>query len=294
MSRLLLALSLLVPSIVFAATSPKEEIVILEAAIDEITSVPNHPHADTFDVMVLAIAERQEFLDTRAKGTSTYVMVNIGSQRLTAVERDKGVNSQKVIVGRDSRKTPIFSDTLRYIVTNPYWNVPVSLAQMDVIPKINADPKLRSYYGYELIDTATNQSVAWQSKPNLRRYRIRQLPSDKNALGLIKFMFDPVPNRAIYLHDTPDKHLFANDSRRYSSGCIRLEDPQAFGRYLMGNKAVPKSSKNDRWLKLATPKVVHIVEWTVYVDENKNIVVNDVTGESFRTLEKIEAQTIAF
>ena len=294
MLRTLLLLSTILPFAVSANMSPFEELDVLTQAVYEIEKIEDHPSAVVKQFLLDGITERREFLRDRFKDKTTYVMVNIGSQRLTAVKDGKTAFSQKVIVGRDSRATPLFSDDIKYIVTNPYWNVPVSLATKDVIPKIVKDPSIAKSRGYEMLETKTGKVVKFNPNANLRNYRMRQKPGPLNALGQIKFMFDPVPNRAIYLHDTPDKGLFENDVRRYSSGCVRLEDPDTFGRFLMGDKAVPSSKVNDRWLKIPKAVTVHIVDWSVYVDQNGDIIVNDKTGEKYMSMDAIASHVIQF
>lgn len=294
MLRILLLLSTIIPFAVSANMSPFEELDVLSKAVREIERVENHPNAGTKQFLLSGIEERQAFLRDRYKDETTYVMVNIGSQRLTAIQDGKTVQTQKVIVGRDSRATPLFSDDIKYIVTNPYWNVPKSLSTRDVIPKIVANPAIAKQRGYEMVDNITGKVVPFNPNANLNKFRMRQKPGPLNALGEMKFMFDPVPNRAIYLHDTPDKGLFANDVRRYSSGCIRLEDPDTFARFLMGGSEVPSSKINDKWFKIPEAVTVHIVDWAVYVDANGDIIVNDNTGEKYMSIDSIASQIIVF
>jgi len=293
MLRMIFLILVMFPLIATAEEmSAHEEVRIITSAIAEIKKTPNHPQADSLGSLINALDDRLAFID-RSKKDNRYVIVNIGSQRLTIVENELAVDSQKVIVGRDSRRTPEFSDKLRYIVTNPYWNVPRSLAAKDVIPKITENPAILDEYGYEMLNTATNRPVAFNPNADLRRFRMRQQPSEKNALGQVKFMFDPVPNRNIYLHDTPDKHLFDNDVRRYSSGCIRLEDSARFAKYLYGGE-VPQSNIDDRWLRLPEAVTVHIIDWPVYVDEKGELILNDYTGETFEFITTNESQGIYF
>lgn len=294
MLRILLLLSTIIPFNVSANMSPFEELDVLTQAVYEIEKTTDHPSATAKSFLLKGIEERQKFIRERLNDDTTYVMVNIGSQRLTAIRDGKTEQSQKVIIGRDSRKTPIFSDDIKYIVTRPYWNVPTSLSERDVIPKIAANPEIAAQRGYEMLETATGKVVPFNPKASLRKYRMRQKPGPLNALGQIKFMFDPVPNRAIYLHDTPDKGLFENDVRRYSSGCVRLEDPDTFAKFLLNGEHLPVSKVNDKWFKLPEAMTVHIVDWSVYVDQNGDIVVNDNTGEKYMSLDSIASHIIRF
>lgn len=168
-----------------------------------------------------------------------HLLVNIASFDLHAFEAGESVLGMRVVVGRDYRQTPVFSDLMTYLVINPYWNMPPTLAIEDKLPLIIKDPgyldrnDIRIVKGWGVdsreIDPA---SVDWaQVIPEEFPYRLRQDPGPNNPLGRIKFMF---PNEFnVYLHDTPAHDLFASSARAFSSGCIRVEDPIDLAEYLL-------------------------------------------------------------
>lgn len=210
-----------------------------------------------------------------------YVIVNIAGFRLDVVEDGASVLDMRVVVGRPYRRTPVFSDTIRYLVLNPSWEVPSTIATQDKLPLIKSDPGYLADHGYELlrgwgadeqhIDPA---SVDWSSVTARNfPYRIRQGPGAMNALGRVKFMF---PNKfSVYLHDTPARELFGEDARAFSSGCIRLERPLDLAELLLHDD--PNWSREridasvadgvERTVRLPQPIPVHLLYWTVWVDD---------------------------
>jgi murein L,D-transpeptidase YcbB/YkuD len=168
-----------------------------------------------------------------------HILVNIASFALQAFEAGKSVLDMRVVVGRDYRQTPVFSDLMTYLVINPYWNIPPTLAIEDKLRLIIEDPaylaenNIRIVKGWDddaiEVDPA---DVDWaEMVPEDFPYRLRQDPGPTNPLGRIKFMF---PNEFnVYLHDTPSRELFHSSTRAFSSGCIRVEDPVGLAEYLL-------------------------------------------------------------
>jgi murein L,D-transpeptidase YcbB/YkuD len=185
----------------------------------------------------------------------------------------------KVVVGRKYRRTPVFSEVMKYIVINPYWHVPTSIAVKDLLPQIKADEnylrdmKFKVYAGRDNsgpeIDPA---DIDWLSVPgNDFPFRLRQEAGPMNALGRIKFVF---PNDfAVYLHDTPSKELFNRTRRGFSSGCIRLEKPVDLAVYLLRGQSdwtqerilAAVESGNRTVIPLKDTVGVHLLYWTAWV-----------------------------
>ncbi|NNF57452.1 MAG: L,D-transpeptidase family protein [Rhodothermaceae bacterium] len=168
---------------------------------------------------------------------SRYVLVNVPEFRVRAFEEGREALQMKVVVGADydERATPLFHDEMEHVVFRPYWNIPPSIATEEVVPKGTAELEAE---GYEIISHyAADAEVYPMTAQNLQRVangslRIRQGPGPDNALGLVKYIF---PNQhAVYLHDTPSDHLFAEAERAFSHGCIRLERPADFGAWVLG------------------------------------------------------------
>jgi len=210
---------------------------------------------------------------------SRYVLVNIPNYHLSAIEDGKKKLDMRVIVGKQKRPTPSFASQMSHLVFNPYWNVPNKLARLDLLPKQQADRSyfylrdIRVYPSGEARDELDPYSIDWHSVSN-RHFpcTLRQDPGDHNALGKIKFV---MPNQwSIYLHDTPKKSLFQEAQRNFSSGCIRVEDPDALALFSLANSP-QQSSINDaiasgenHWHKLKQPINVYTTYFTAWADKD--------------------------
>lgn len=202
-------------------------------------------------------AEQRALLDTNlarlrdipAHPARRYVLVNAATARLYMYENDRVTDSMKVVVGKIDNQTPMMAGFIRHAILNPYWNIPPDLARTTIAPNVL---KYGSGYlrkgGYQVLsdwdDSATvvdPESIDWEAVADgSLEIRVRQLPGSSNFMGRVKFEF---PNdMGIYLHDTPDKNLMIEDSRQFSSGCVRLEDAQRLGKWLM-NKPLPRQVK---------------------------------------------------
>jgi murein L,D-transpeptidase YcbB/YkuD len=156
-----------------------------------------------------------------------YVIVNIAGFELKRVRIGAVEERMRVVVGKPYRRTPVFSEEMKYLEINPYWNVPHSIATREELPKLQEDPGARAAAGFEAVrgdEVVDVRSIDWSKYSTANfPFRLRQKPGPNNALGRIKFMF---PNRFnVYLHDTPSRSLFERAQRAFSHGCIRLARP---------------------------------------------------------------------
>ncbi len=160
------------------------------------------------------------------------VVANIPEFRLRAYDRDFNIEvTMNVVVGKayGGHNTPVFTETMQYVVFRPYWEVPYSITKGEMIPHIVRDPDYLAKKGFEIVDSRQNVVSAGTVTPEiLIQFRagklfVRQKPGPKNALGLAKFVFPNSYN--VYMHDTPSTEFFARSRRDFSHGCIRLEKP---------------------------------------------------------------------
>ena len=159
------------------------------------------------------------------------IEVNVAHQRLRVLERGRTLLDMPVIVGRPDRQTPMMRLRMTAVQMNPPWGVPERNAKDDLLPKFRRNARAMAEKGFRVYTTVDGERVEvdplgvdW-SKVSRERfpYLVRQDAGALNALGQIKFV---MPNTEdIYMHDTPDRHLFARPERAFSSGCIRLERP---------------------------------------------------------------------
>ena len=162
-----------------------------------------------------------------------HVIINIPDFMLYFEEDGVLIQTMRTIVGTPKNPTPIFSNTVRTIVLNPQWNIPKSIIQKEMIPKLlrnsnaMARQKIEIYDGWGKDASLVNPaSVNWSKYRHSKHvpFRFAQTAGTHNALGKVKFLF---PNKfSVYMHDTPTKHLFSKDKRAFSHGCIRLQKPR--------------------------------------------------------------------
>lgn len=170
---------------------------------------------------------------------SRYILVNVAGFELSAVEEGIEKLRMPVIIGRTYRKTPVFSSRIDSVRFNPSWHVPRSIAVKDKLKKIRQDPGYLARGGYILYnsngDRMDPHNVNWDSvSASNFNFRIRQNPGSNNALGKIRFTLKNPFN--VYLHSTPDKHLFEKEKRSFSSGCIRVSDPKSLAVFVFNDQ----------------------------------------------------------
>jgi murein L,D-transpeptidase YcbB/YkuD len=214
-----------------------------------------------------------------------HILVNITDFKLTVSQDGRVIMDMPIVVGKQDQRTYTFSAKMTYLELNPYWNIPKTIAEKEILPGVQKDPdyltkkkirvlEYRRYQDKE-IDPAT---IDWSKiRPDKLRYSFRQDPGPGNALGRIKFMF---PNKFdIYLHDTPERHLFKRTRRTFSHGCIRIAKPIDLAEYLLKNekgwdrkKILAEIGKGKKQiLHLPSPIDVHIVYLTAWTDPQGDV-----------------------
>lgn len=215
-----------------------------------------------------------------------YLLVNVPEYKLRLYENNHIILNMAVIVGDKKFPTPIFSDKMSYVVLNPSWNIPDSIAKNEIIPKLLKDPNY-------LADKGIDIYAGWNGNPEkvdskniidgailedeeyLRNFRFSQTSSHDNPLGKMKFMF---PNKySVYIHDTPAKSLFENARRAYSHGCIRLSKPEELlstianedkNLDILKANEILSSKVSEKSIGLDKKIPIHIIYLTSWVDEN--------------------------
>jgi len=214
------------------------------------------------------------------------IVVNIPDFRLRAVDAEGHVVlDMPVVVGKAMRtETPVFSDEMTYVVLRPYWNVPPSIQQSEIVPAIERDRRYVADKGFEVTTNdgrvVTDGVISDEVLARLKSgaLSVRQKPGPTNALGLVKLIF---PNEFnVYLHGTPATSLFARSRRDLSHGCIRVENPAELAAWALRNnpgwslervEAAMQSGPNDVTVRLAQPIPVFIVYATALAYENGEV-----------------------
>lgn len=212
---------------------------------------------------------------------SSMVLVNIPAFELTLLDDNRTVMQSRVIVGKPSRKTPLVDSEISAVVVNPSWRVPRRLVRFDVLPKVRKDGHYLAQKGFmvwtregALVNETDDfyQRAAHGSFP----YLLEQRPGPDNALGRFKLHF--ANDDSVYLHDTPDKHLFDKSMRALSSGCVRVEKISELADWLSRERvADPRKWQSSianpgetQWFTLRSRLPVHFVYWTSWIDSEGN------------------------
>ena len=215
-----------------------------------------------------------------------YLLVNIPEYKLHVFEKGAEKMTMKVIVGKTLNSTPVFSDRLESVVLSPYWNVPMSIIQKELAPKLISNPDYLEHLDMEIITAkgtlVSPSSIKWSSVNESNfKYILRRRPGPKNDLGDVKFIF---PNSMdIYLHDTPNDELFNQTKRGFSHGCVRVEKPIELAEYLLRNKpGYDKSTildiisqRKEKHVALKQKLPVYLVYFTAWADESGQVYFRD-------------------
>jgi L,D-transpeptidase YcbB len=229
-----------------------------------------------------------------------YVFVNQAAYALQVMNGDREVWRTKVIIGKPETQTVAFHDKMETVVFNPSWGVPPSIIRNEMLPILRRDPSYLDRLGYRVVtrngQIVRSSSVNWSAYNKGVPYSIQQPPSDDNALGEVKFLF---PNsHSIYFHDTPARSLFARQTRAFSHGCVRVENPRLFAETLLGLSAGEVAKRIDsgrsQSAKVKQDIKVHLTYFTAWPDETGKIVYyEDVYGRDQRMESALSATAVA-
>ncbi|MDO5630352.1 MAG: L,D-transpeptidase family protein [Paracoccus sp. (in: a-proteobacteria)] len=208
-----------------------------------------------------------------------HVWVNIPDYMVRVFDGGQEIFQTRAVMGKtsDDMQTPEFSDEMEYVVVNPSWNVPPGMFARDYFPRLQQNRN--AFAHLDVVDrrgrvVPRDQIDFGRYTARSFPYRLRQKPSDDNALGIVKFIF---PNQwNIYLHDTPSKGLFGESARAFSNGCVRLRDPIDFAHLLLSQQTDnpqrmfqrARDSGRETYLKLTPFVPVHLVYFTAFPDDS--------------------------
>jgi len=219
-----------------------------------------------------------------AKGR--FAMVDVPSARLIMYEDGRPVDSMKVIVGMSAYPTPMIASVIHYTTFNPYWHVPDHLVRKTVAPNvIKQGAAYLKTRGYEIVAEWSNDAAILAAKDidwkavvaGTAEVKIRQLPGGANSMGKMKFPF--ANGEGIYLHDTPNKALFAKEQRDLSNGCIRVEDAPRLARWLFGQEPAALTSKTpEQHVQLGRGVPVYVTYLTTLPVDGQLTIRKDVYG----------------
>lgn len=224
------------------------------------------------------------------------VFVNIPEFRLDVNREGRSVWDTRVIVGTAKNQTPLFSDMIRHVVTNPYWNVPSSILTAEIFPQVQRNPNYIASQNMELLyqGSAIDPWMVDWSRASPSMFRVRQKPGTSNALGQVKFLF---PNsHDVYLHDTNARYLFDRSMRALSHGCVRVQDPFGFAEALLQHEPSLTVASlegtlggGERWFNMNQQVPVHLAYFTLRIDPDGTVrSFADLYGHNAKIIEMLE------
>lgn len=210
-----------------------------------------------------------------------HVWVNIPEFMVRVVKDAREVHGARIVVGRPSTPTPIFSGRMQHLIFHPFWNVPDSIKTNELLPSLTLGDhsvlnkqNLRVAFRGRDIDPG---DIEW-GQVDMRKYHVYQRPGAGNALGVVKFLF---PNKHdVYLHDTPSKRLFESPARAFSHGCIRVHNPLKLAEVLLAEdqgwtaERVTRTVHHgveDNKIDLQSKFPVHLTYFTVWVEDDGRV-----------------------
>jgi murein L,D-transpeptidase YcbB/YkuD len=241
------------------------------------------------DPHVRATLDRLRLIPARGRA----ILVDAANAQLTMLEDGKAVDTMKVIVGQAKYPTPLIASKIWYVTFNPYWHIPTDVAKRKVAPIVLKRGvnylKLARYqtvaaFGGDKEQPVDPTSIDWKAvAAGTAEAHIRQLSGPHTMMGAMKFGF--VNDFGIFLHDTPEKALFAKDPRNLSLGCVRVEHPLELAQWLFGHEppAAPPDDSEQNVLIGDKGVPIYITYLTARPDGDKIAFADDVyklDGES--------------
>lgn len=213
---------------------------------------------------------------------TTYVWNNLPEYVTRVVRNDAVIHQERIIIGKPTNQTPVFSDEMQFVVFHPDWGVPGTIKVQDLLPSLQSgDDSILERRNMRIVQgnrTVRAYEIDWE-RTDIRRVSIVQDPGPSNPLGQLKFMF---PNKHdVYMHDTPTKNLFETPVRAYSFGCIRVRNPVRLAELVFGQDRnwtmtdvtellKPRAAQNNR-VDLNRRIPVHNTYFTLTADEHGKV-----------------------
>lgn len=221
---------------------------------------------------ILANLERQRAMPRNIPATA--IIVNVPGTYAELIENGEPTFTANVIVGTPANRTPVLAASFRSLLWNPPWTVPYSIASKEILPKLQRDPQYLAKQNMIILnreDDPQGLELDWKRySKNYFPFVLRQLPGPGTALGHVVF---EMPNKFdVYLHDTPDRRLFALGDRYFSHGCIRLQNPRVLAAWLLRNNPAWTPEAIDAFIAtgvtervaLSQPVPIYLTYQTVY------------------------------
>ncbi len=233
-----------------------------------------------------------------------HIWNNLPSFSTKVVKNGKVIHEERIIIGKTETQTPVFSDTMTHVVFKPQWGIPNSIKIKDLLPRLaggDLDVLRRRGMRIQFEDKVVSPHRYDWSRTDIKSIPIVMGAGSSNPLGRIKFMF---PNHhAVYMHDTPSKHLFNSRTRTFSHGCIRVRNPIRLAEIVLGETSdwngqqvadhLRRRAKENNRIDLNTTVGVHNTYFTVIADRNGKLeTLEDIYGHDRRLKQALAGKSL--
>jgi len=209
-----------------------------------------------------------------------YVMANSADASLVLMRDNTPKMRLRAITGEKRHPTPVLMAQITAVTFNPTWEIPISIAGKEILPKLKKDPTYLQANNMVVVNGSPDDPqglyMNWERFDHKSLpYRLRQLPGASNSLGYVKFEMSNPYN--IYIHDTPSRQLFDKTERHLSHGCVRVENPRQLaaevlaptGKWDSESIDAAIAAGNTQRVMLKTWLPVYVMYWTAFVDDGK-------------------------
>jgi L,D-transpeptidase YcbB len=237
-----------------------------------------------------------------------YVWDSVPEQMTSVYANGKQILSERIVVGKPSTPTPIFSADMRFIIFHPSWGVPPGMKMQELWPELRSTggwlfgtsaSSVLNAHGLQVSRGGRSidpDSINWQSV-DIRSFDFTQPPGARNVLGIVKFRF---PNKHdVYMHDTPERNLFGGAVRAFSHGCMRVQNPIALAEAVLAYDKgwspdkVQDYVRHGGEIRLDKPIAVHITYFTAAVDDSGKVhYYGDIYGLDARVASALEGRAV--
>ena len=241
---------------------------------------------------------------------SFFVWDSIPDQMTRVYDNGAEVLAEKIVVGKITSPTPIFSADMQFVIFHPSWGVPSGIKSFELAPQLrntnggwfSSNPLASSVLRAHGLQVRRNgvpvdpDQIEW-SGVDIQSFEFTQPPGATNVLGMVKFRF---PNKHdVYMHDTPERNLFGGKVRAFSHGCMRVQNPVHLAEVLLAHdkgwsvEKVREQSRSGSEITLSTPIPVHVTYFTVTVDEAGTLTsYPDIYGLDSRVASALEGREV--
>ena len=233
-----------------------------------------------------------------------HIWNNLPSFRTQVLKNGRLIHEERIIIGKTKTQTPVFSDTMTHVVFKPQWGIPNSIKIKDLLPRLAGGDLdvlrrrgMRIQYENKVVPP---HGYDW-SRTDIKSIPIVMGAGSSNPLGRVKFMF---PNHhAVYMHDTPSKHLFKSSTRTFSHGCIRVRNPVRLAEVVLGETSnwsqqqvsdhLRRRAKENNRIDLHAKVGVHNTYFTVIADKNGKLeILDDIYGHDRRLKQGLAGKSL--